>query len=244
MSFGMERTTLHIVCSDSRSRAEQARVAFALGHHAEVYGAIEELLDRPAYEGIVIAADDGRPGMARELIARLGERGIWLPVVLTAPEPDIEQVVAAIKSGALDYLKVPFDMGKFARRLQAILAEAGEHAERRRREVVARQSIAMLSKREREVLELLSAGCSNKEIARRLEISPRTVEIHRGNMMAKLRAGHPADAVRLWIDAHNEGTVPPSGEHGHPDPHDGVAGRIGGPRDFELYRPGDRRQRQ
>jgi len=239
----MERTTLHIVCGDSRTRAEQARIAFALGHHAEVYGELEELLDRPAYEGIVLAADDGHPAMAGELITRLGERGIWLPVVLTAAEPPIEQVVAGIKAGALDYLKLPLDMGTFARRLRGILAEAGEHAERRRREVSARQSIALLSKREREVLELLSAGCSNKEIARRLEISPRTVEIHRGNMMAKLRASHPADAVRLWIDAHDAAPAP-AGDHRQPDPNDGVAGRIGERRDYETYGLYGRRQRQ
>ena len=56
-------------------------------------------------KGIVIAADDGEPGMARELIDRLGERGIWLPVVIAAPSPTTEQVVAAIKAGALDYLR-------------------------------------------------------------------------------------------------------------------------------------------
>src|SRR5215207_1436324 len=94
----MERTTLHIVCEDSRSRAEQARIAFALGHHAEVYGELDELLDRPPYEGIVIAADSGAPSMTRELIRRLGERGIWLPVVVAAPDPKTEQVVAAIKA--------------------------------------------------------------------------------------------------------------------------------------------------
>ena len=90
--------------------------------------------------------------------------------MLTASEPEIEQVVSSIKAGALDYLRVPLNMGQFARRLEAIMAEAGEHAGRRRREVAARQSIALLSKRESEVLELLSAGCSNKEIARRLEM--------------------------------------------------------------------------
>ena len=239
----MERTTLHIVCGDSRSRAEQARLAFALGHHAEVYGDLDELLDRPPHEGIILAADQGEPGAARELIAKLGDHGIWLPTVLTASEPEIEQVVSSIKAGALDYLRVPLNMGQFARRLEAIMAEAGEHAARRRREVAARQSIALLSKRESEVLELLSAGCSNKEIARRLEISPRTVEIHRGNMMAKLRAGHPADAVRLWIDAHNEAS-----SHGrdqsHFNPNEGVAGRIGEPRDHTTLGFYGRRQRQ
>jgi FixJ family two-component response regulator len=240
----MERTTLHIVCGDSRSRAEQARIAFALGHHAEVYAELDELLDRPAYEGIVIAADSGEPDMARELVRRLGDRGIWLPVVLAAPEPETERVVAAIKAGALDYLALPLEMGRFARRLHGILAEAGHHAEKRRREVEAQRAIAMLSRREHQVLELLSAGCSNKEIARWLEISPRTVEIHRGNMMAKLGAGHAADAVRLWLDAQLDIPALPPTDENAPDVHHGIAGRIGERGTSERGGPGPRRQRQ
>ena len=238
----MERTTLHIVCGDSRSRAEQARIVFALGHHAEVYGELDELLAHPPHEGIVVAADTGEPGMAAELIHRLGERGIWLPVVLTAHGPNTEQVVAAIKAGVLDYLLLPFEMGGFARRLHAILAEADQHGERRRREVEAQLAISVLSRREREVLELLSAGCSNKEIARRLAISPRTVEIHRGNMMTKLGAGHAADAVRLWIDAKLEVPALPPDEG--MDSRVGVAGRIGERRAIERGRLAARRQRQ
>jgi FixJ family two-component response regulator len=197
----MTRTTLHIVGGDSRTRAEQARIAFALGHHAEVYAEVSELLEHPPSGGIILAADDGK-STAAELIERLGEQDIWLPVVFVSVDPQIERVIAAIKAGALHYLALPFEIGTFARRVSAILTEAGAHAERRRREVEAQRDIAQLSRREREVLTLLSAGCSNKEIARQLAISPRTVEIHRGNMMTKLGAGHPADAVRLWIDAH------------------------------------------
>jgi len=238
----MERTTLHIVCGDSRSRAEQARIVFALGHHAEVYGEIDELLAHPPHEGIVIAADTGEPDMGADLIRRLGERGIWLPVVLAASQPKTEQVVAAIKAGVLDYVLLPLEMGNFARRLHAILAESGQHAERRRREVEAQLAISLLSRREREVLELLSAGCSNKEIARRLAISPRTVEIHRGNMMTKLGAGHAADAVRLWIDAELEVPMLPPDEG--EDSGAGIAGRIGERRAAERGRLVARRQRQ
>jgi FixJ family two-component response regulator len=240
----MARVTLHIVCGDSRSRAEQARIAFALGHHAEVYGELEELLERPPHEGIMLATDTGQPTMARELIGRLGNHGIWLPIVLAAPAPRTEQVVAAIKAGVLDYLTLPLEMGSFARRLHTILSEAGHHAERRRREVEARRAIALLSRRERQVLELLSAGCSNKEIARWLEISPRTVEIHRGNMMAKLGAGHAADAVRLWIDAQLDiPALSPQDDSGLPDTDEGIAGRIGERRAIERARA-PRRQRQ
>ena len=148
---------------------------------------------------MVLAADTGVPGATAQLIERLGELGIWLPVVVTAAQIELERVVAAVRAGALDYLALPLEMGSFARRLLAIISEAGPYAERRRREVEALRRIAMLSPRERQVLGLLSAGLANKEIAQQLQISPRTVEIHRANMMMKLGAGHPAEVVKAWI---------------------------------------------
>jgi two-component system response regulator FixJ len=207
----MERTVLHIVGGESRSRAEQARIAFALGHHAEVYGDLEELLDRPPPGGIVLAAETGEPDGTRRLIDELGEAGIWLPVVVTAAEIGLERVVEAIRSGALDYLALPLEMGSFARRLRTIIVEARPYEESRRREVEALRRVVQLSRRERQVLSLLTAGLANKEIAQRLEISPRTVEIHRGNMMTKLGAHHAADAVKAWIAAGLDRSASPAG---------------------------------
>ncbi len=204
----MERTHLHILGGSSRARAEQARIAFALGHHAEVYGSLEELIGRPPLDGILLAADGDTPGGVPALLDRLGQAGIWLPVVMTAEDCEIGRVVDAIRAGAMDYLALPLEMGTFARRLQRILSEAGPQVQRRRRELEARRRIGELSRRERQVLECLASGRSNKLIARDLGISPRTVEIHRANMMTKLDAGHPADAVRLWIDARFEPGVP------------------------------------
>lgn len=243
----MERITLHVVGGDSRARAEQARIALALGHHAEVYAELDELFERPPRDGIVLAADTDRPGAAKQIIDRMGGVGFWLPVVFTAHAPQVERVVEAIKAGALDYFELPLEMGRFARRLDAILAEAGEHAERRRREIEAQHAVRLLSRREREVLELLSAGCSNKEIARSLAISPRTVEIHRGNMMAKLGAGHAADAVRLWLDSHEEGAfmaTESGGDRRDPARDTGVVGRIGDRRGLAQPRHSRRAQRQ
>jgi two-component system response regulator FixJ len=199
---GMEqRITLHIVGGTSRTRAEQARLAFSLDHHAEVYSDLDELLDRPPRNGVIIACEDVLEIGIRPLLERLGEAGICLPLVAASIEPGVEDVVGAIQAGALDYLQLPLTTDELERMLAHFHSDAGRHAEARRRLVEARRRIGSLSKREREVLDWLSEGCSNKAIARELAISPRTVEIHRANMMDKLGAHHAAEAVRLRLDA-------------------------------------------
>ena len=199
-----QRLILHIVDGDSRSRAEQARTAFALSHHAEVYSDLDELLDRPPLDGAILLRQRAMDVPLAELFERLAEHGIWLPVIVCAEDPQLERVVGAIKSGALDYLQLPLEAGRLARSLARVIEEADAHGRARRRLTEARRRVTMLSKREREVLELLSIGSSNKLIARELGISPRTVEIHRSNMMGKLRAGHSAEAVRVWLEAELE----------------------------------------
>lgn len=211
------RLTLHIVDSDSRSRAEQARIAFALGHHAEVYSDLAELLDRSPTGGIILLRQRAMDGTIGELFDRLARQGLWVPLIVCAEEPQIAQVVSAIKAGALDYLELPLEAGRLARSLSRVVAEADADSLARRRQTEARGRVALLSKREREVLELLSLGSSNKQIARELSISPRTVEIHRSNMMTKLRAGHSAEAVRLWLQSGLESTIPELPRETEPD---------------------------
>jgi FixJ family two-component response regulator len=206
------RLTLHIVDSDSRSRAEQARTAFALGHHAEVYSDLAELLVRTPAGGIVLLRERAIVGPLAEQFERFGERGIWVPLIVCDEEPRIERVVAAIKGGALDYLQLPLETGRLARSLARVIEEAEAQGRARQHLVEARRRVTRLSKREREVLELLAQGSSNKLIARELAISPRTVEIHRSNMMNKLRAGHSAEAVRLWLQSGLEPEMAPSAE--------------------------------
>lgn len=196
-----QRLKLHIVGGDSRLRAEQARLAFSMGHHAEVYSDISELLDMHPHEGVIVACENVLASGMDRLLERLGEGGVWLPVIAASHAPDVDQVVQAIRAGALDYLRLPLTEGEFARMVSHVFADSGRHAEARRRLVEARQRIGTLSRREREVLDWLSAGCSNKAIARELDISPRTVEIHRANMMEKLGANHAAEAVRLRLEA-------------------------------------------
>lgn len=208
MAGSMEpRHTLHIVDGEMRSRAEQARTAFALGHHAEVYHDLDELFERPPASGVLLIRQRTLDVSLSELFDQLGEFGLWLPVIVCSADPEVEQVVAAVKQGALDYLALPLDPTPLARSLAMVARESASQAAARRRVNYARSKIGPLSKREREVLEWLADGNSNKVIARELDISPRTVEIHRANMMNKLGARHAAEAVRLWLEAGLESTI-------------------------------------
>lgn len=131
------------------------------------------------------------------LIETLGAAGIWLPVVATSDMPSVPQVVRAIEEGALDFLALPLVHEELARVLASVAARAGRQVAGRRRTAEARRLLSRLSPRERQVLDGIALGSSNKVIARALDISPRTVEIHRANMMAKLGIAHAAEAVRL-----------------------------------------------
>lgn len=192
---------LHFIDTSTRHRAELARIGFALGHHSEVYNDLDDLAVHPPREGIIVARDRPADGGIPYLLDRLSKMGIWLPVIAVDEQPIPGRIVDAIKAGALDYLPLPLDEQRFARCLERVEKEAETFGAARRRMFEARDRIATLSTREREVLEWLAQGCSNKVIARELDISPRTVEIHRANMMNKLGANHAAEAVRLRLEA-------------------------------------------
>lgn len=176
-----------------------------MGHHCEIFSDISELISVAPRNGIVLARDDKDSGSVADVLQQLAEQGIWLPVVATSTDPRPGQVVEAIKDGALDYLRLPLREERLVETVSRVQSEAQSYVHARRKMIEARNRIGNLSPREREVLDRLTEGCSNKLIARELRISPRTVEIHRSNMMTKLGAHHAAEAVRLHIEAHLDG---------------------------------------
>lgn len=186
-------------------------MAMELGYHAEVYGDLAELSQHRPSDGVVfVCGDVGQQGTGegndgvRTMLDAMGKAGISLPLVAGSEQPTLECAVAAVKAGAIDYLAWPLEIKALDAALQRLTDEIAAYIARRRRVVVARNSLAELSVREREVLDRLSHGFSNKEIARDLSISPRTVEIHRANMMVKLGTKHVAAALRLMLDAEME----------------------------------------
>lgn len=196
------RQILHYVDCDVRERARFVQIAMQLGHHCELYDSIEELAAHPPREGILVVKDD--PAIAGGIVPamkRLEASGVWQSVVAVGVFPEPGKVVAAIKAGALDYLTAPVDPARVERSLARVTTEAEHQSRVRRRMIEAREKIGRLTTRESEVLELLTAGYSNKAIGQRLGISSRTVEIHRLNMMTKLGASHATSAIRIALDS-------------------------------------------
>ena len=196
--------TFHFVDPEIGRRAEVARIFLSLGHRAEIYADLQELLRHPPQDGVIVAHESVAAQRAAGILALLDDADIALPLILASESGDIRQVVEAMAAGVFDYILLPFDEVSLAPVIARVLREAEDHRLTRRKMLEARARIDGLSNREREVLGLLVEGASNKLIARVLSISPRTVEIHRANMMDKLGIGHAAGAVRLFLEARLE----------------------------------------
>jgi two-component system response regulator FixJ len=112
---------------------------------------------------------------------------------------DVPLAVAAMKSGARDFLEKPFDPGELLGAIHLALAQREDVSNDSDAEVQAKQRLASLTPREREVLEGLVDGASSKEIARALEISPRTIEAHRASLMSKTGSRSLSALVRLAL---------------------------------------------
>ncbi|MEM7779649.1 MAG: LuxR C-terminal-related transcriptional regulator [Pseudomonadota bacterium] len=193
--------TLHIVDQSSDRRAEIAKLGEQLGYRCTPYADLSELIARPPRRGTILThAARGQDGV-RGIADRLRQFGMWLAIIAYDEEPSPARVVEAAKAGALDFLNFPIDPTRLERCLDRIERQADRYSADQRRQVAAQSRIERLSPREREVLDYLSEGNSNKMIARELNISPRTVEIHRAKMMTKIGANHAAEAVRIRIES-------------------------------------------
>lgn len=196
-----ERLTLHFVGSAPSERAQFAKAALEAGHHCELYDDFAELSAHPPRRGIIFLSDRPEDGGIPLGIDRLEKLGIWLTVIAVGQAPTPDRIVTSVKSGALDYIVLPVEPERLKRCVARNLHEAERNEVVRRNRMEARERLDRLSQREAEVLTHLANGCSNKLIARELGISPRTVEIHRANMLSKIGASNSAGALRLKLNA-------------------------------------------
>ena len=136
-----------------------------------------------------------------ELLRRLQAHSSRLPVIIMTGHGDVPLAVEAMKLGAVDFLEKPFDDDLMIGMVESALTRAEPEArdEAITREIAGR--VATLSPRERQVMDGLVAGLSNKAIAREYDISPRTIEVYRANVMTKMQAGSLSELVRLALRA-------------------------------------------
>ncbi len=149
-----------------------------------------------------IVTDVRMPGITGiDLLRRVKELGIDIPVIVITGHGDISLAVEAMKIGAVDFLEKPFDDDTLLTAVRGSLNRTADAAQRNAELTEIRDKLAALSNREQQVLEGLVAGKANKAIAFDLGISPRTVEIYRANLMTKMAANSLSDLVRMAMIA-------------------------------------------
>jgi two-component system response regulator FixJ len=136
-----------------------------------------------------------------DLLRRVKQHDVDIPVIVITGHGDITLAVEAMKIGAVDFLEKPFDDDQLLAAVQATLNQNADAAKRNAELAQVHDKLAALSNRERQVLEGLVAGNANKTIAFDLGISPRTVEIYRANLMTKMEANSLSDLVRMAMTA-------------------------------------------
>jgi two-component system, LuxR family, response regulator FixJ len=194
---------VHVIDDDEAVRQSIEFLLRTSGLTARTYDSASAFLDvLETIESGCIITDVRMPGISGiDLLRRLGEMQIRIPVIVITGHGDVPLAVEAMKSGAVDFLEKPFEDELLLRSVRSALNRSQENAARdaERAEVEAR--LATLTNRERDVLGGLVAGKPNKIIAFDLAISPRTVEIYRANVMTKMQAASLSELVRITLVA-------------------------------------------
>ena len=197
---------VHLVDDDAAIRRSVGFVLKTSGHRVESYESGVELLKHSSrLDRGCILLDIRMPGMdGLEVQQALQDKGVGLPVIIMTGHGDVSLAVRAMKAGAVDFIEKPFGKETLLASLEEgyhRLSRKGATEDRARDASVRLQA---LTSRERDVLDGLAQGLPNKTIAYDLGISPRTVEIHRANLMTKLDARSLSEALRIAFAAKGE----------------------------------------
>lgn len=199
----MAKTVIHVIDDDAAMRDSLAFLLDVNGFQPEVFESANTFLGKALNNAPACVVSDIRmPGMnGIELVRKLRSERIPCPVILITGHGDVALAVEAMKAGAIDFIEKPFDddvlLGAIRSALEMRPANQGDSSAR----VEAQARLAGLSPRERDVLQGLVAGKINKVIAHELNISPRTVEVYRANLMAKTGVRSISELMRIALAA-------------------------------------------
>ena len=188
-----------VIDDDPLVRRGTARLIRMAGYDVETYSGAQDFLGRDRHDGpCCLVLDVRMPGLSGlDLQEALAARGIPVPIIFMTGHGDVPITVRAMKAGAAEFLEKPVD-GKVLLGAVAQSIEKDRLQRARHREIEnIRSRLGTLTRREREVLELVVRGLMNKEIARNLGTSEKTVKVHRSRVMDKMKAKSVAELVRL-----------------------------------------------
>jgi len=197
-----DQQIIHVIDDDDALRDSVRLLLANEGFKVKTYGSATDFLSALDYASTGCVVTDVRmPGVSgMELLAHIAAKGLALPVIVVTGHADVPLAVRAMKQGAVDLLEKPFQADELIGAIRRALAigKDSHMSETNVQEALAR--LATLSVRENEVLDRLIKGQPNKIIAYEMGISPRTVEVHRANVMKKTQAGSLSELVRMFLN--------------------------------------------
>src|SRR6185437_9422951 len=195
--------TVFVVDDDAAALDSLVMLLRSDGLNPSGFSSAEDFLDglTPQARGCVIS-DVRMPGMdGVELMRALKAMGCILPVIVITGHADVTVAVQAMKAGAAEFVQKPFESELILRLVRACLEENDDAVDASARRTRVLRRIESLTARERQVLDMIMEGASNKAIASALAISPRTVEIYRANVMSKMRADNLSELIRMTLSS-------------------------------------------
>jgi two-component system response regulator FixJ len=194
---------VYVIDDDPAMRDSLDFLLGAAGFNVRLFDSAQTFLDELAgLETGCVVTDIRMPGIdGMELLRQLNSGARKLPVIVMTGHGDVPLAVEAMKLGALDFLEKPFEDDRLIGMIETALSQndGGAKTEAVSADMAAR--VASLTQRERQVMQGLVTGQSNKAIARDYDISPRTVEVYRANVMTKMQANNLSELVRFAIRA-------------------------------------------
>lgn len=197
------KRTIHLVDDEESIRKSAGFMLRTSGFAVQTYASGVAFLKavKSAEPGCILL-DVRMPGMdGLEVQEVLAERGITMPVIVLTGHGDVGIAVRVMKAGAVDFLEKPFEKTALLASIAVAFSRLDNSDARSLREAEAKVRVAVLTPRERDVLIGLANGFPNKTIAYDLDISARTVEVHRANLMTKLEVHSLSDALRIAFAA-------------------------------------------
>lgn len=200
---------VYVIDDDDVAAAFVAGVASAGGYATTCHASATSFLEQatPDLHGCIVLdlQMEGMTGL--ELQAELLRRQIFLPVIIVSGQAEVSSAVQAMKQQAFDLFEKPVDPHRLLASIQRAIAHNAVESIRRREAAGVRENYDTLSPREREVMELVVSGLANKQIAARLDLSEKTIEVHRGNVMRKMKVDSLAALVRAAMHCGLEGRM-------------------------------------